>query len=291
MPRPGRRLVGFALCGALVGAVGCAPRVATLVQHKHYREAVCAAHDGGPTRRRLVAGALAGDTELYLHVAPVERDELAGIVGAAAAERVLERVQLVRITTRKNALPLDDFALTLTVKGDNDAAAAAPLGWQVLGVATGEKIPAQREYETRATIGNLLRVAGAVLTAGASLPFTRFKTRRWTGDAPRSEYERNMPIAAAMLDALGPVRCDPDRLRCTFHFVFDRSPDARWWLDAQATYVAESEPAGESCRLEHTVRVGLGRADEWGERFGPRMRRSDELGARTIATAWQRGEP
>lgn len=47
---------------------GCGPSMSSLVVNKHYREAICAANDGGDGARANVATAVATDSELYLHI-------------------------------------------------------------------------------------------------------------------------------------------------------------------------------------------------------------------------------
>lgn len=295
MPRP-RALIPLALLvGLLGGPSGCAPRVATLVQHKHYREAICAAHDGGARRRGLVSDALAQDTELYLHVHRMDRAELETIVGdAAAAAAVLERVHLVRITARTNSLPLDDLGLDLTVRGDRMGAAAAPVSWETLSVATGEPVPSPQQYATYATVGNVLRALGVVFTVGVSLRFTRFRRRTFTRAASWGEHERQMPVAARLMRALEHTHCEgaglsasagDAGLRCTGYFVFDRSPHASWSLTLAQTYVANGDA---SCSHRRISTVELGRAEEWSERFGSSMRRIDALPSKTVETSWTR---
>lgn len=287
----------------LLALAGCAPRVRELVAHKHYREAVCAAHDGGAQRRRLVSEALAADTDAYVHVHRVDAAELAAQVGdPTLAHDVLARVYIARISVQANTLPLDDLGLAVTIAGDDMAAAAAPVGWETLAVATGETVPAPERHHTYATVGNFLRGLGVVATGGLSLPYTRFKPRAYTLAAPTSAYERQMPRAATLLRALGPVRCDgvglsarPQGVACTGHFVFDRSPDARWSLTLAQTYVAATDPAhptdAASCTHDRAARVEIGRIDEWPAIFGSRMRRLVDLPAGPVTLAWSRVDP
>ena len=278
--------------------VGCAPRLSRLVEHKHYREAICAAHDGGAQRRRVVSDALAADTGAYVHVRRVELAELTALVAdPALAGEVLARVDLVKISIQANTLPLDDLALDVTIKGEDMGAAAAPVGWDSLAVATGEVVPAPQRHETYATIGNLLRGIGVVATGGLSLRVTNFRKRTYLFPAPPEVYARQMPRAATLLRALGPVRCEGVGLdasadvgvRCSGHFVFDRDPAARWSLTLAQTYVAAIDADGTSaCRHTRTVSVDIGSADAWSARFGPRMRALGELPGGRVTTRWER---
>lgn len=288
-------LAGSLAVALLGGALGCAPRVATLVQHKHYREAICAAHDGGEARRRLVSEALAADTELYLHVERIDAAELEPILGdPATVQAVLERVHLVRITARTNTLPIDDLGLWLEIHGDEMGAAGAPIGWETLAVATGERPPGPHQYETYATVGNALRILGAVVTVGVSLRFTRFGKRTVTMAAPPQEYASRMPIAAALVQALPAPYCEgaglsardgEAGLSCHGTFVLDRSPSARWTLTFSQTFVVDGDA---QCSHRRVSRVEIGRTDEWSTVFGPRMRRLDELPGAVVDATWDR---
>ncbi len=302
MTRSIHRSARLALAGLLAAAPGCAPRVSTLLEHKHYREAICAAHDGAERRRARVSEALAHDTGLYLHAERVEEGELAAILGStAAAAAVLGRVELVRIRARTNELPIDDLGLDLSIRGDRMGAAAGPLGWETLAFATGETIPGPQRYETYATLGNALRAAGAVLTLGVSLPFTRWGKRTVESDAPLEAYEQQMPIAAALMRALGPPRCEGAGLSaseggaglsCLGHFVFDRSAETRWTLVLTTMYVTGGGlPKAPACSHRMVSTVEIGRIGEWRERFGPRMRRIDELDGEVVETEWERVDP
>lgn len=275
---------------------GCAPRVSTLVAHHHYREAVCAAHDGGVHRRQLVADALVRDAALYLHVHRITADELAPRLEPGLAEQVLARVHLVKITVQANTLPLDALQLEISIQGEDMGAAAGPVDWGTLAVATGETVPAGDQRPSYATIGNLMRGLGVVFTGGLSLRYTHFERRTILTPAPLQVYERQMPRSAALLRALGPVRCrglglDASAVEggqvCTGHFVFDRSPATRWSLTLAQTYVATIDPAA-MCSLQRSASVEIGRTDEWLTRFGPRMRRLDELPAGPVTTRWER---
>jgi hypothetical protein len=299
MRRPGHPSTCAALASLFAGALGCAPRVATLVEHKHYREAICAAHDGGARRRDRVSEALANDTGLYLHVERLEAAELAPIVGSGAtAAALLERVHLVRIRARTNTLPIDDLGFDLSIQGDQQGAAAAPLAWETLAFATGEPIPGPRRYETYATLGNALRAVGAVVTVGMSLPFTRWGKRTVEMPAPLETYEQQMPVAAALMRGLGLARCegaglsprDGDAgLSCVGYFVFDRSPGTRWSLVLTTLYVAgRGTPPDPTCTYHRVTSVEIGTADEWSGRFGPRMREVGELREQVLETRWKR---
>lgn len=277
-------------CLALALTSGCAPRLSTLIAGKHYREAVCAAHDGGAARRRRVSEALAADSGLYVHLQSMSQAELAQRVDPALAGEVLARVDLVKITVQANTLPLDDLQLQVTVQGEDMGAGAAAIGWETLAVATGETVPDPERYTSYATLGNLLRSVGVVVTVGLSLPYTNFNKRVYTLPPSSEAYRQQMPRAAALLAALGAARCealgDAGQV-CTGHFVFDRSPATQWTLTLAQTYVAQIEPR-RACTHERAASVQIGRAAEWPAMFGPRMRGLAELPAGRVTTSWQR---
>lgn len=289
-------------CGSIVLVAmlgGCAPRISTLVAHKHYREAICAGHDlAGEGRRRGISEALAADSETYVHVRRVAPGELVARVGPALASEVLARVELVEIAVRSNTLPIDGLRAQVTVQGEDMGAAAAPMSWETLGVATGEQVPGPEQRVSYLTLGNFLRAVGVAATVGVSLPYTNFKGRTfWV--APSAEtYARQMPKAAALLSAFVPARCDAAGLRgdgdpagqlCVVYFVFDRSPTTRWTLTLAQTYEASREVAdGKTCRHERSSQVDIGATGAWGTTFGPRMRRLEELPGRPAVLGWTR---
>lgn len=289
-----RRVLLAIVC---VGLPGCGPRLSALVEHKHYREAICAADDGGQRARGLVARGLVADTETYVHVHRIAAGELARLVGPQLADEALTRVNLVKIVVRTNTLPVDELTLDVTVQGEDMSAAAAPVSWEALAVATGEQVPAPEQVRNYATIGNLLRGIGVVATAGLSLRYTNFQPRTWLMAAPLAVYERDMPKAAALLAALPPVRCEGVGLhaggtvgqRCTGFFVFDRSSTTQWTLTLAQAYVATREVAGgDVCRYERTTSVAIGDSERWAGLFGPRMRRLEELPGPPATLRWER---
>ena len=282
-----------------LGAIGCAPRLSALVEHKHYREAICAADDGGQRARQRVAEALVADTDTYVHVQRLDGRELVALgVGPELAYEVLSRVNLVRIVVRTNTLPVDELSLEVTVQGEDMGAAAAPVGWETLAVATGEQVPAAQQVRSYATIGNVLRGVGVVMTGGLSLKYTNFQPRLRTLPATLDVYMRDMPRAAALLEALPPIHCEGIGLRanelgggqrCTGYFVFDRSPATQWTLTVAQTYVATREVAGGgACSHQRTTSAAIGASEEWSAVFGPRMRRLEELPRRPATLQWER---
>lgn len=286
----------IALLGVMLVS-GCAPRISSLLVNRHYREAICAGHDRtGEATRRRISEALAADSEIYLHVRRVELAELAALVGEPLAGEVRARVDLVKITVRSNTLPIDALQLDVTVQGEDMGAGAAPMGWETLAVATGERVPAPERQVSYLSIGNFLRALGAVATVGTSLPYTNFKRRTRMVPASSREYAQQMPKAAALLAALEPVRCDvagPSGQgevgqRCASYFVFDHSSTTRWTLTVAQTFVATREVADRSCSHVRATSVEVGAADGWGQVFGPRMRRIDELPGRAVTLGWAR---
>src|SRR6185503_13530737 len=87
-------------------ALGCGPSLKELLPQKHYREAVCYAHDGWASDRGEVLRALTADAEVTLHVHALTRDELLGVLGDAT-EPIASRATLARVRVQTNALPVD----------------------------------------------------------------------------------------------------------------------------------------------------------------------------------------
>src|SRR5688572_19465624 len=103
-----KSLASIACAGALLA--GCGPSLSGLVREKHYREAVCAAHDGSDSDKRAVARALGVDAGLYVHVHVVPKEELRAILGDAT-DKVSARAQLARVRVQSNRLPVDEVVL------------------------------------------------------------------------------------------------------------------------------------------------------------------------------------
>jgi hypothetical protein len=264
-----------------LAATGCGATIAELVQHRHYREAICAGDEGNATDRREVTDALWRDAALHLHVHDVTSSELEPVL-AEHTERVMRRARFLRVRLQTNVLPVDGWDLRLELTDTVGVAHAAPLGYPSLAFATDETLPPSRLVETYGTGDNVLKGIAAVLTLGMSLPFTEFRPGLVeTGPTPM-DYAKSAPLATSLRDALGTETCDRPGWatsraashRCEAFFVLENRPRARWQLHIEQTFAAsrvgvESPDDDEAvCRIARRSRIDLGSNVE---AFGPRM--------------------
>jgi len=277
--------------------VGCGPSLSSLVEHKHYREAICGANDGTDGDRAGVANAVALDSELYVHVQTLTEKELTPLLGAST-RRVMERADVVRVRVRSNILPIDRLDVSVSFRNDGGHASAAPVAWDTLAWLTEETLPSRRWASTYATPQNALRGLAGVVTLGFSLLFTEFRPGEMQVDAPRAEYEKRAPLATAMHDAMADRGCRrldlplatsvvPKSGRdCEGFYILERATQGRWVLVAEQRFYAArvGEPADvaleseeERCVVRHVAEVDLGDARGLTARakalFGSRMRR------------------
>lgn len=292
-----RRLVSVACAAALLG--GCGPSLSSLVRERHYREAVCAAHDGSDDDKGAVARALGADAGLYVHVYVVPKEELRAILGDAT-DNVSARAQFARVRVQSNKLPLDDIALDAFITAPGGEIAGAPVRWDTLALATSETLPPTRteRRETYVTGANLLKAGGAVLTMGLSMLFMDFTPETFEVDVTHEDYPRALPLAAALRGSMPPSGCqrlggggapgssDGVGQRCDFYLVVETLADMSGTLNIRARYVAMREKLREyespeeekerRCVVEGVSRVPLGPLHEIGEAtkkiFGPEMR-------------------
>jgi hypothetical protein len=271
---------------------GCGPSLGGLIEAKHYREAICAANDGGEGDRAEVGRALDKDADLLVHVHVVSAEELRPALGEAT-EKVIERGRLARVLVESNVLPVDELEIKAGFVTEGGLVAGLEASWEALAWATEEKLPPRRLEQTYATPGNILKGGAAVLTLGLSLLFTDFEPGTVEVDAPPSEFERMAPLATRLRAATERGGCRSPTLpamssatgagqRCAFYFMLDNVSRAPVLLDLKARYVAmrhnaESRREEERrCAVERTFQVPLGppsRIEEAArEKFGARMR-------------------
>ncbi len=279
----------------LAFATGCGPQLQTLASQHHYREAVCAAADGSGDDRDFVRRALVGDLNPQLHVEVVRPDQLdRALAGRGDLDRITGRVRFVRVRLETNVLPVDDLDADITFTS-NGVVVAAPIEWSTLAAITEEKLPPQETYSTYAHSGTAWRGLAAFFTLGMSLPFTTFRKRSYSADAPLPVYERTAPAAfrlrAAMLDGHGCrhslARTSGNGLTCTWYAALDPATAGPIQLDLTLAYSAQrvrhrdSWRTQDGCRVTHPIAIQLGEIRTLEARttrtFGPRMRPLREL--------------
>lgn len=245
---------------ATLFACGCSQALPEAVSAKHYREAICGAHDGSDSDKAYVSDALATDADVWVHVHVVSRDELESIV-PFGAEEIHRRAHFLRVVVRSNELPVDALELAGGFRGHSNEVVASPIDWQSMAWVTEEKLPPKRQTTTALTAGNVGRVALAGLTLGLSLPFTRFNRETIMVDAPYHEYKAMAPKATALVDAFSHRGgCRSSTLvekgggfagqRCEGWFVVERTAAAAVELHITTTYTSKRIGVSPSAREE-----------------------------------------
>lgn len=264
-----------------LATVGCGPVVTTLVEDRHYREAVCAAHDGRGDR--IVESALDADANLYVHADVIEGD---AVREALSRHEGLSPVTLFRVSAQSDVLPLDAIALSAAVGTIDGGAAALPARWDTLAWATGERLPPRRAAQTYLTGGNLLRAGAAVATLGVSLLFTDFRPDTISVEATPEDYARAAPHATRLHTLMDRSGCRPHEpgggagVRCEWFFLYASSSQSPLAMALTARFVANRvDPEHrdrETCAITRRALVPLGRAStlasDLAARFGPRAR-------------------
>jgi hypothetical protein len=265
---------------------GCAPNVQALLQAKHYREAVCAAHDGGSYDEQLVGQALDLDADVHVNVHAVSDAELQPILGLDTPA-ASSRGRLVRVNLQSNVLPVDDIELEAGFFTEDEKVAAVPADWDSLAWMTNEKLPAKHVSQTYLTYANLGRLGFALVTIGISTLFTEFEPEKYLTDAPLEEFEQRAPDASALHRTTEQGGCkgiqaaEGTGKRCTSYFILDSVSKSPVSMQIQARYVSFRQTGKrekideERCVLPRSVRLPLGTPQEiekiTRERFGDRM--------------------
>lgn len=267
-------------------AAGCGPSVHSLVQAKHYREAVCAAHDGAADELDYVARALDKDADIYVHVHTVSEAELQTVLGLDTPA-ALDRGRMIRVSLQSNILPLDNLELETKFATQDGKTASIPVGWKSLAWLTNEKLPPNRIAENYVTGENLLKAAGVLVTAGFLLLFTKFHPYTYEVDPPLWEFKQSSPRAFALHETTRTGGCTDlggNRgvgKKCTFYHILDSVSKEPVALQIDARYVSmrqtgkSAEDSEERCLVPRTVQLPLGTPQEiekvTRERFGDRM--------------------
>jgi len=280
-----KRRAAFLLCGTLTLG-GCGPSLQSLVQAKHYREAIAAGQEGNDDDRKIVGRALDKDTDLLVHVHVVSNDELAPLLGEET-KAATKRARIIRVKLQSNVLPVDKLELNGTFTTEEGRTAAVIADWQSLAWITNEKLPEQRVEKTYLTGENFLKGSAAVLTAGLSLLFTDFRPGSVVVDAPLSEFEAMAPPASALHREAGRSGCanvgmaEGSGQRCTWYFVLDGVSISAVALDIDTRYVSTRENANSynvedsTCALQRHIHLPLGTPENieklTRKRFGSQM--------------------
>ena len=252
--------------------LGCGPSLKELLPQKHYREAVCEAHDGSEGDRGEVLRALAADADVSLHVYAMTTDELRSLLGDAT-DSIGSRATFARVRVQTNALPVDGLDVVAAVA--SEGAMAEPVTWDSLAKVTNEPLPPHRIAKSYATVGN----AVAVLTLGLSLLFgVGGDSRNVEVDAPHSDYLKMAPRATALHDAFGRAGCSgvsssgaTAGKSCDGYFIIDATKSAPVRLEVAVRYMALREGGRiddppryaekKRCELTSKSVVPLGRAN------------------------------
>lgn len=138
----------------LVLLTACAPTLPELVGQRHYNEALCAydaldIEEQAQVRASLVEAMLT-DLEPAYHVHEVTLEELSTIMPSEVAERVLERVMLVRLTYDSHELrSLESFSMGLKLLHAGEPVPEIPIEREELALLTGETLPGPRTRTVR----------------------------------------------------------------------------------------------------------------------------------------------
>lgn len=266
------KLQALLLCAAFVLG-GCGPSLQSLVQAKHYREAICAAHDGDAEARRMVGRVLDKDADLHLHVHVVSKDELRPILGDAT-DATIARGRLLRVGVQSNVLPIDSLWLQGSFVTDAGRTAGLVAGWSTLALITNEKLPPNRVEQTYVTGENFLKGAGVLFTFGWSLLFTNFNPGNVEVQAPYSEFLRMAPHASALHNTTATARCtaigaaDGAGQKCTWYFVLDNISRTPVAFELETSYGSlrqtgkRSPDVEEKCLVKRPIRVPLGKPED-----------------------------
>lgn len=256
--------------GGLFMLSACGPSLSGLVRDKHYREAICAAQDGGEQDRRDVGHALDADAAFYVHMHVVSTEELRPVL-EAATEQVSARTKLVRVSVQSNVLPIDAIRMEPSMRAESGKLAGVFADWQTLAWATQEKLPGKRTEKTYITGENVLKGGAAVLTLGFSLLFTDFEPGYVEVDPPLEAFEAMAPLASRLHRTTSRGGClditqssSGAGKRCEWYFLLDNVSRDPVSLELRARYVSAraGERAGDieekSCVVERRFQMSLG---------------------------------
>lgn len=262
--------------------MGCAPSLSQLVDNHHYREAVCAAHDGSTTDRAHVAAAMTREANAHVHVDIVQPHHLERVLGE---NDPAINARFARVRLQIDAIPVDGVSAAIELRDDARQPASLPVTWSSLAAITGESLPPPLTDSTYLHRGTLGRLTLAFFTFGMSLPFTRFEKRRYSYEAPDSHYLAAAPRAHALRHAMFDRGCRtvPARsgakstgLACEWYVSVTAAATTTVTLDVTLAYSADRTRDEDPCTIATTSSIPLGRVDELAltvsRRFGSRMR-------------------
>lgn len=271
-----------AIVAVVVVASGCAPRLSELVEKHHYREAVCAAYEGGAEERAFVTQAIARDGRAHLHVETVHGMHLERVLGPD--DPMIGVARFARVKLQLDAIPVDDVSASISLRDAKGDVAAVPLSRRALVALTGEALPSPVTFSTYRHMGTFWRVVGVLFSLGMSLPFTEFRERTFSVAAPDVHFQASAPRAHALLHAMrSGCTIVPSRrgttskgLSCEWFVSIIAAREQMMHLDVTLSYSANRVRGDPACEVAWTSSITLGRADELAlslsRRFGGRMR-------------------
>jgi hypothetical protein len=241
-PRP-RRTHAFVLALALVSS-SCAPSMHQLVEHRHYREAICAMWHGPPADDDLLRDALRRDLGAQVHARVVDIP-----IGSSDGPKV--RVLKLRVTT--NALPVD--RMSMRVSGNPHGIFVADI--TSLAAVTQERLP-----EARNVVPGILEGLAIGLLAVATAGLVRIQPSPSRTEYPsESEMRRAAPRAFALAERLRSSceqpAADGVAIRCSYAFIVPS--DQREPVTLDLSFHLETLPEqNEACSFTEIARVTFG---------------------------------
>lgn len=255
----------LALTITALSLTACGPSVRSLVAHRHYREAVCAAHEGRD--RALVTEALARDSALAVHAQRVRAPAVDQLNERRAAEH-LPAVALVRVDAQSNVMPLDRVSIEARILDEERAPRGASASFSTALMMTRERLPPSHTVQTYLTPTNFLRGFAAVLTGGLALAVSPMQREWVTIDPTPTEVARAAPLAMRLLESVqqsGCVESTPGQhnARCRWYFFVAARDDETLSLELTTRYVAHRsnyERSSQTCHVDRTIVHALGAA-------------------------------
>lgn len=279
--------------GATLSA--CAPSARDLVARRHFREAICAAHDDrDPAVRRAVSDAVVRDMGLTVHAQLVRAPLIAELQQARARHST---VAMLRFDLQSDALPIDETTVRASFGSERSRFGSSEprrgggvrsATIDALAAVTREPLPRARQGSTYLTFDNLLRGAAAVLTGGISLAFQpmQMQPATYTIAPSDAEIRRAAPRASDLalhVHSTGCTRLSPGGTRCRWYAIIEEVPDAELVVRLEVTHRASApRRRDEACYLQTERRMSLGRVGDLErtlpERFGTRAIAIERVG-------------
>jgi hypothetical protein len=269
----------LALALFALALVACGPSVRTLVEHRHYREAVCAAHEGHD--RAFVIDALGRDTALAVHAQRVRTPAVDQRNERRAAEH-LAPVALVRVDAQSNVLPLDRVNVEARVLDADHVPRGVIASFTTSLMMTRERLPPSRRVHTYITPANFLRGFAAALTGGLALAVSPMQREWVTVEPTPAEIAMTAPLAMRLLESVQQSSCvestpGQHNARCRWYFFVAAREDEQLSLELTTRYVAHRsnyDRTARACHVDRTLVRSLGAAGSLDatlvQRFGHR---------------------